>query len=395
MSDRGLIIPPDPSRDGYSDGQDDDGTPTLVGRRIREAASWRPDFGPRPKFGDPGMKIGTRCQRYPVLIEVGPDLERIHKQCGRCAACRLSKRSFLTNQACMELEFSDWAYWMTLTIRPHDDRFVDFYDKVLSPVPLQLFHKRMRNNLRDGRGSFFGRKATSWRYFAAGEYGSLRGRAHFHELVFGTGDRPDFPLGHLVHIPEWTLGHVSISEMADRGHAWYCSKYATKSDYRDSFLTKSLKPVLGSSWLVDLAIQWAERGNFTLARDFSVSMEGVSRRYRATLKGANRRDYILAVAALAGCDPLAFLIGTPKSMHYSIFAAERFKRELEQKAARKAEPERWFEEWLSDFGDDLRGKGLALARKRGPVTLRERWRIFDELRDRDVYVPPDLLPVTR
>jgi len=116
------------------------------------------------------------------------------------------------------------------------------------------------------------------RFFMCGEYGSLRGRPHYHALLFGY-DFPDKrpwkgrPGAELYRSPTlerlWTYGHSSIGELTYESAAYvarYCLKKTTgafaKFVYTDpetgemftpEFARMSLKPGIGRVWFDEYA----------------------------------------------------------------------------------------------------------------------------------------------
>ncbi|AXH71908.1 MAG: putative replication initiation protein [Bacteriophage sp.] len=344
----------------------------------------RHNFGPGGKMTDRRRAVACSDPGY-MHLPAGPTFVKMPRNCGKCAFCVKQKKAAFANACRMELEHSDWALFLTLTIAPGPERATDNLDKFLQIKVLQDFQKRCRINIDRQVGSFVGVNVTGWRYAQVGELGTLRGRPHYHMIVFGKGDRPNFPIGDRVYIPEWPFGHVSVRTDVDGATAFYIGKYIAK-DHLTRCCSVSKVPALGSAYLIDLALYWATQGTFGLARDFSFSMPGLIGRYRGVVKGARRRDYIVGVAALAGRDILSYLNETPESMHASIFAAERWKREREMKA-------QGFDAFFERFAEEVRQKAALARRKEQVFTDEERERTINHLVNRGEYVPARLLPL--
>ncbi|WP_143042791.1 rolling circle replication-associated protein [Paracoccus alkenifer] len=198
---------------------------------------------------------------------------------------------------------------MTLTYAPRDD----LADKILHSKHFQLFMKLLR------------RAGHKVRYFVVGEYGDLKGRAHFHAILFfqrllprvdqyplydrGISPRykDDYPAGksqddapfcdeipqmRMTHIREWPHGHIKVDWRADERAIRYICKYLLKGT-KEYWFSLSKKPALGHEWFQEKA---------KLARDLAVLPSGFeylppggdpTKPYLMT--GATRRDYLNAI----------------------------------------------------------------------------------------------------
>ena len=90
--------------------------------------------------------------------------------CGQCCACRLNKSRDWATRCVLEAKMHDENCFITLTY--NDENLPKDYG--LCKEDLTLFFKRLRKNT--------GEKI---RYYAAGEYGDLYGRPHYHACLFG------------------------------------------------------------------------------------------------------------------------------------------------------------------------------------------------------------------
>lgn len=166
---------------------------------------------------------------------------------------------------------------MTLTYAPRDD----LADKVLTHEHVQAFVR----SLRDTHHKI--------RYLVTGEYGKLRGRAHFHIILFGKGKRLQVPQKRKHHIPHWPHGHVFADWDADERSIRYVVKYILKDNSEESWFSLSKKPTLGSEWFQQKAKQVAELG--ALPSSFEYMPPGGHKGRPYLMTGATRRDYIAAV----------------------------------------------------------------------------------------------------
>lgn len=196
----------------------------------------------------------------------------VHLPCGVCRGCKADKarewsiRCFHESQCHAENSFINPTY--------SPDRLPPY--GTLDPRDLELFFKRLRRCT-----------GVQFRYFAAGEYGEMRGRPHYHICLFGyspprdrVGGRSDTgqPLFHsdLLH-DIWGKGHILFSDFTP-ATARYTAHYTANKlkkfaldeidpetglkpyERRDrvtgeihhlvhEFQRSSLKPGLGIPWL--------------------------------------------------------------------------------------------------------------------------------------------------
>lgn len=297
-----------------------------------------PDFSVsfRPRAGQKGWKYRTQCAAPShVWIPSGPSYRRQETKCGHCKHCMWVKRNIRASECAMELVASDWAYFLTLTVAPGEDRDKDAMDWLLDIQHLQRFHKRCRINIERQKGSFVGRECTSWRYVQCGEYGSLRGRAHYHVVIFGNGERPHFNEGKFEHIPEWPYGHVTIRSRVDRGVAFYLSKYMQKSQEDVTCYSQSNVPALGTAYILGIAARNAGLGLPIPSGSWKfVTSDGIKDR-SFLIRGAKVRDYALAFARAQGKAAVDYLQLMPQQTHGVIRRADKWERVRRERAELK------------------------------------------------------------
>lgn len=305
-----------------------------------------------------------------IMVPVGATHEVVKTLCGKCAHCRWVRRSALTNAAERESYVSDWVILLTLTVAPDPERERDRLDVELSMPELQKFQKRVRINKDRGKGSFAGRLTTGWRYIQAGEYGPLRGRAHYHVLVFGRGDLPDWQYGDDVRfdLKEWPHGHANAQLIfegqqngASRGAAWYVAKYMTKShkDGEERCFSRSSAPAIGAQAVYEWGAEVAAMGAPVPTHDFKVSVPGVGRNHSALLLGASREWYLRGFMSVSGHTFESLLDVMPVQTH-------RFLRRMEKKDREKAQAVAGIEQFMETLREELRSRaaGMALTAER-------------------------------
>lgn len=92
--------------------------------------------------------------------------------CGKCLACRISKRREWKIRMLHELSYHDDASFITLT---YSDQHLPTNNSLVKR-DLQLFFKRLRKSY-----------PNKIKYFACGEYGEQTHRPHYHAILFGLG----------------------------------------------------------------------------------------------------------------------------------------------------------------------------------------------------------------
>lgn len=98
--------------------------------------------------------------------------------CGKCHACRINHAADWAVRCQLEAEYWPQSCFLTLTQDDAHLRHTLHGSQTLDPKDLQDFWKRLRITLqRRGYGNIA--------YYACGEYGSKRGRPHYHAILFG------------------------------------------------------------------------------------------------------------------------------------------------------------------------------------------------------------------
>lgn len=151
--------------------------------------------------------------------------------CGKCPACRSRYARNWSHR--MAIEFDDngrRAVFVTLTYRPADLPVTSSGVPTLNVRDCQLFLKRLRKHFTSRR----------IRYYLCGEYGSKRGRPHYHLIIFGLtlADFPDAVLRSVSEVgsPDydskvlydiWSHGRVGLSDVNLRTFD-YVARYTLK-----------------------------------------------------------------------------------------------------------------------------------------------------------------------
>lgn len=142
--------------------------------------------------------------------------------CGNCVGC-LKSRAFQWSVRCMH-EASLYEDNSFITLTYNDEHLPS--DGSLDKRDFQLFMKKLRKAI----------SPTKVRYFCAGEYGSGRGRPHFHVLLFGfafpdrvhvgmRGEHPVFRSALLERV--WSNGFSEIGTLTIES-AGYVASYIMK-----------------------------------------------------------------------------------------------------------------------------------------------------------------------
>lgn len=186
--------------------------------------------------------------------------------CGYCWACLKNQTNDLVGRCLLEAQYSDYSRVLTLT---YDDRRLVTPDRarLIFKEDFQKFMYRMRAK-RVGRT---GPNQYKIRYVGAGEYGSRKGRTHFHVVLFGKGQPPDIALNKKYqYLHEWPHGFTYAENAGTERSIRYVVKYLVKqkaeqaAKKRDTaaqeWFTYSKRPCLGAAGIYDLALKQAEMG---------------------------------------------------------------------------------------------------------------------------------------
>lgn len=236
----------------------------------------------------------------PIFLHRGTDHpDRGMVPCGRCDACLLERSRQWAIRCVHELRYHSQACFLTLTYRDEELVYGGNYRATLVKAHLQNFWKRYRKELKN----------VPIRYFACGEYGSLRYRPHYHAIIFGH-DFPDKKIsgsknGNIYYQSNlldslWTHGTCTIGDVSFESAA-YIARYTLKKAYggdgkkwireniiEPEFLTMSLKPGIGAQFYQDFKKD-------IYPDDFLIIRDGVKtkppRYYNKLLKRDDRDTY--------------------------------------------------------------------------------------------------------
>lgn len=235
-----------------------------------------------------------------IWVQRGPKFEQQPVACRQCWRCKQNRVNDYVARCLAEASVSEVSATISLTYAPRDD----LADKMLLPRHFQLFMKLLR------------RAGHKVRYLVAGEYGELRGRAHFHAMLFFSHfeplqDKPVYNWGHMndpstsgrfsrqipnmemVHIREWPHGHVLVDWSANEKSAKYVCKYLLKAEVGNRWFSLSKKPALGHVFFMKKAAIAKALG--VLPSSFSYLPPGGNAKRPYLLTGASRRDYLNAI----------------------------------------------------------------------------------------------------
>lgn len=165
--------------------------------------------------------------------------------CQTCWQCRANRVNDLVGRCLAEQTTSTVSLALTLTYGGDTMNSV-----VLTYRDVQLMLKSLRN---DG---------YSVRYIVVGEYGTLKGRAHWHIILFFKGKAPEMQMERRISWEYWPHGHV-YAQTPDYGGFKYLLKYVLKSQNagtNQKELRMSKKPVLGHDYLMLQAEEMARKG---------------------------------------------------------------------------------------------------------------------------------------
>ena len=175
----------------------------------------------------------------PIKLDDGTEVG-----CRECWQCRKRRVNDYVGRCIAESKFAKKTYAVTLTYG--GDEGVNAVTLIYKDV--QDFLKRLR-------------KKYKCRYIVTGEYGSAKGRSHWHIILFFQDNWPEVTSNKRVDWKYWKHGFAYFQEPDWKGFE-YCLKYVLKdqtSRQSDSHLAMSKKPPLGHEFFQQLAKQHVEQ----------------------------------------------------------------------------------------------------------------------------------------
>lgn len=166
--------------------------------------------------------------------------------CHQCWQCKENRVNDWVGRCIAERETALGASTVTLTYGGGDcpeSRFLRKSD-------IATYIKALRN------------KGHKVRYFAVGEYGTLKGRAHWHVVLFWQTPAPHRPQGENIACEFWPHG-FSYWLGCEPYQIRYAMKYINK-DFDDQRALRSMamskKPILGAQYFEELAGRYVDAG---------------------------------------------------------------------------------------------------------------------------------------
>ena len=224
-----------------------------------------------------------------VVLKDGVIQEVACHQCWQCVRRRIDDWQ---GRCIAESLTSRAAHAVTLTYGR--DRLYNAADHlkaaVLTYSDVQAFLKHLRG---------YGIRSTKKypvRYFVCGEYGHMKGRAHWHALLFWQQNIPEIILGKNVDHEAWPHGHTYWQMMTPET-VRYVTKYVAKEvgqEARQYHLGLSTRPPLGDQYFRQLAAEYIEAR--LAPQDFFYSFADVrdekNHQIRFQLQGRSRQNFL-------------------------------------------------------------------------------------------------------
>lgn len=198
--------------------------------------------------------------------------------CRNCWRCRNNRVNDLVGRCIAESQYSTATFAVTLTYAGDTPA-----TSTLVYEDFQKFMKRLR---------FAG---YSVRYIVAGEYGSKKGRAHWHCVLFFKGTSPDVPQEERFDWKHWPHGFSYFQRPDYKGFS-YVLKYALKEQTKGAVnhLAMSKKPILGWEFIKELAEKHVNQGLSpqSAAYSFRDQFDGKGKRRVFYLQGRARQKFV-------------------------------------------------------------------------------------------------------
>lgn len=204
--------------------------------------------------------------------------------CRNCWQCRKNRVNDYVGRAIAESLYSEETWSVTLTYAGGTE----------NPNAVTLVYKDVQDYFKRLRAS--GHKV---RYIVTGEYGSKKGRAHWHAILFMGKPKkltPTPPTNKNTKEKHWPHGY-SYFQKPDYKAFEYVLKYVLKDqaqEVQSSHLSMSKKPILGLAFILSLAEKYVKRGLPPLTTEYSFpdvrDKKGNLRKFRLT--GRSREAFL-------------------------------------------------------------------------------------------------------
>lgn len=237
------------------------------------------------------LKAGLLGEEKRSLIRAGQYLKL---DCGGCSSCHFKAVMAKTGAMLNETVYAGDVCFLSMTYRNDEgsDTRADMAHKVLTPSHIRTLRERMR------RDSHYGK----FRSLIVGEYGDLKGRAHFHAILWSDEGEPlpEFPYDEPFQFKHWDHGHCFARAHPGQAQFQYVAGYALKSLLGSTsggawsapsqlYMSASRRPVLGHRMFAELGARAAEYG---VPPSFNYLPPGGDRKYNYTMKDRSRDLYI-------------------------------------------------------------------------------------------------------
>lgn len=177
-------------------------------------------------------------------------------KCRKCEQCKAERLRHWTGRVNAEMQTAYSVSFVTLTYGGGYDNPEAY---TLNYEHVKLFFKKLR------------KAGHRFSYINVGEFGTDKGRAHWHVLFFWYSSEPEWEYDKMLQPPEqaetgdplqfdWPFGHIKVERpRSKQATAHYIMKYMQKDGVAEN-LRYSKKPALGERYLLEYARDHARRG---------------------------------------------------------------------------------------------------------------------------------------
>jgi len=210
--------------------------------------------------------------------------------CGKCEACLQTRRQDWTFRLSEEYRHAKTGHFVTLTYAEGNEPYTPEGYNELSKAHIQTFMKKLRKH------ADYARKVLKWppiRFYAAGEYGTMTDRPHYHIILFNV---PPDTINEIESI--WGLGFVQLS-ILNHARIHYTTKYIiqpkAQSDEQEKrqpqFALMSRRPGLGSQY-IHRAKKWHTDNLYPYVINEYGAKQSMPRYYKDKIFSASEREQI-------------------------------------------------------------------------------------------------------
>lgn len=201
--------------------------------------------------------------------------------CRKCWQCKENAIQDWVGRCIAESRVASASYAVTFTYGggDHAAAYVLTYSHVQKMFKLMRWH------------------GYTFKFFVAGEYGTRKGRAHWHAILFFHGKVPKIDkLRRRFDFEFWPHGHTLWDKISPKSVRYVCKYLRKNGDEKEehSYFSMSKAPPIGDGYFRQLALRYVEQGNSPrdLKYSFAENKDKDGKVVQHYMHGATARNFL-------------------------------------------------------------------------------------------------------